>query len=129
MKEVFYNPHQYNQSMLLGLDSSIKEDRTAEDILFQVMLDKGVSLSSKIEKKTTTNGQKTFYIVGETGFGIIDLICCLDKKVNTEAVKEIAKLSPECCVFLDSGIENDATRTNIQQIFTTYSPKTKVEVL
>jgi len=129
MREVFYNPTAYQQDMLLGLDKSIKEDRTAEDILFQVMLDKGVSLSSKIEKRTTANGQQTYYIVGSTDFGIIDLICCLDNKINTEAVKEIAKLQPECCVFLDSGIANDATRTNIQQIFDTYSAKTKVEVL
>jgi adenine-specific DNA-methyltransferase len=129
MREVFYNPKQYDQAMLTSLDVTIKEDRTSEDILFQVMLDKGVSLSSKIEKRTTTNGKQAYYIVGNTDFGIIDLICVLDKKVNTDAVKEIAKLGSECVVFLDSGIESDATRTNIQQVFDTYSPKTKVEVL
>ncbi|MCL2630944.1 MAG: site-specific DNA-methyltransferase [Firmicutes bacterium] len=129
MREVFYNPNAYNQSMLLGLDTSIKEDRTEEDILFQVMLDKGISLSSKIEKRTTINGQQTYFIVGSTGFGIIDLVCCLDKKINTNAVKEIAKLNAECVVFLDSGMESDAARTNVQQVFDTYSPKTKVEVL
>jgi len=129
MRDVFYNPKAYDQGMLTGLDKSIKDDRTAEDVLFQIMLDKGVLLSSKIEKRTTTNGKQTYYIVGDTGFGIIDLVCVLDKEVNTEAVKEIAKLGSECVVFLDSGIKDGATRTNIQQIFDTYSPKTKVEVL
>ncbi|MDR2266617.1 MAG: site-specific DNA-methyltransferase [Christensenellaceae bacterium] len=128
MRDVFYNPKELDQSMLLDLENSIKEDRTAEDILFQVMLDRGISLSSKIEKRTIANGVQPYYIVG-TDFGIIDLICVLDGTVNTEAVKEIAKLSSECVVFLDSGIASDATRTNIQQIFDTHSPKTKVVVL
>ena len=129
MLPVFYNAQEYSQDMLVGLDKSIKDDRTAEDVLFQVMLDKGVKLSSKIDKRTTTNGKQTYYIVGSTDFGIIDLVCVLDKQINTDAVKEIAKLGSECVVFLDSGIKDDATRTNIQQIFDTYSPKTKVEVL
>jgi len=122
MREVFYHPDVYDQSMILGLDKSIKDDRTAEDVLFQVMLDKGVSLSSKIELR---NG---YYIVGDSSFGLIDLICSFDK-INLDTIKEIAKLQPECCVFLDSQVKDDATRTNIQQIFATYSPKTKMEVL
>ena len=134
MREVFYHPDQYDQAMLLGLDKSIKDDRTAEDVLFQVMLDKGVSLSSKIQLR---NG---YYIVGDTQYSLldtdykgdskasIDLICCFDK-ISLDTIKEIAKLQPECCVFLDSQVKDDATRTNIQQIFATYSPKTKVEVL
>ena len=122
MREVFYNPSLYDQSMILGLDKSIKEDRTAEDVLFQVMLDKGVKLCSKIEKR---NG---YYIVGSSEHGLVDLICSFEK-IDLDKIKEIAKLQPECAVFLDSQIKDDATRTNIQQIFKTYSPKTKVEVL
>ncbi|MDR2267106.1 MAG: site-specific DNA-methyltransferase [Christensenellaceae bacterium] len=129
MREVYYNPEQYNQSMILDLDITIKADRTPEDVLFQVMLDKGISLSSKIEKRTTANGEQTYYIVGNTGVGQIDLICCLDQKMNARTVEEITKLYAECVVFLDSGITSDAMRTNIQQLFATYSPKTKVEVL
>ncbi len=129
MKEVYYNPSDYHQGMLFGLDSSIKEDRSAEDILFQIMLDKGVLLSSKIEKRTTEVGSQNYYVVGSSDYEIIDLVCCLDEKINAESVKEIAKLKPACCVFLDSGMENDAVRTNIGQIFTTYSPSTKVEVV
>lgn len=132
MKDVYYNPSEYlekGQSFLFELDQSIKADRTAEDILLQVMLDKGVLLSSKIEKRIAAANNQTYYVVGNTDFDIIDLICCLDAKVNTDAVKEIAKLKPECCVFLDSGIANDSTRTNIEQIFDTYSPTTKVEVI
>lgn len=129
MKDTYYNPDQYSQEMLFGLESSVKDDRSAEDLLFQIMLDKGVLLSSKIEKRTTVQGSQTYYIVGETGFDIIDLICCLDKKIDTDAIVEIAKLQPECCVFLDSGMESDATRTNVEQIFATYSSKTKVEVI
>ncbi|MDR2267100.1 MAG: site-specific DNA-methyltransferase [Christensenellaceae bacterium] len=129
MREVFYNPKQYDQSMILELVSSIKDDRTAEDVLFQVMLDKGVSLSSKIEKRTTADRQQTYYIVGTAEHGVIDLICCLDEKIDTDAVKEIARLSPKSCVFLESGMKSDATRTNVQQVFDTYSAKTKVEVI
>ena len=129
MRDVFYSPKQYNQTMLAGLGASIKEDRTEEDVLFQIMLERGVSLSSKIEQRKTSNGRQSYYIVGSSDFEIIDLICVLDSKIDAESVKEVAKLQPECCVFLDHGIKDDATRVNIQQIFDTYSQKTKIEVL
>ncbi|MDR2267105.1 MAG: site-specific DNA-methyltransferase [Christensenellaceae bacterium] len=129
MRDVYYNPKAYNQDTLLDFITSIKEGRTAEDILFQVMLDKGVLPSSKIEKRRTTNGQQTYYIVGATESEVIDLICCLDKKIDTDAIKEIAKHQPGCCVFLDSGMDSDATRTNVKQVFDTYSSKTNLEVL
>ena len=129
MQDVYYNPNALKQADLFGLQSSIKEDRTAEDVLFQIMLDKGVLLSSQIELISTQNGKQNYYVVGKADYEIIDLICCLDKNIDTEAVKEIAKLKPECCVFLDSSMANDSTRTNVEQIFTTYSPNTKVEVI
>ncbi len=129
MREVYYNPNEYTQDLITNLESSIKDGRTAEDVLFQIMLDKGVLLSSQIQLKSTLTGGQKYYVVGKTDFDKIDLICCLDDKIDTEAVKELAKLLPECCVFLDSSMESDATRTNVEQIFKTYSPNTTVEVI
>ena len=96
--------------------------RTPEDLLFQVMLDLGVLLSSKIEE-TTIDGRKVFSAAD--GY----LIACFDEDVTDETVKAIARRQPFYAVFRDSGMASDSVMTNFEQIFETYSPRTQRKVL
>ena len=122
MKEVYYNPEEVTQSLLSKLEDNIKEDRTSEDLLFQVMLDMGVELSSDI--KTEIKSGKTVYNVNDG-----NLVCCFDKNLTNEVVTEIAKMQPLYAVFRDSSMASDSTNVNFEQIFETYSPTTKRKVL
>lgn len=128
MKDTYYEPNQYSTNLLDQLDENIKPDRTPEDLLFQVMLDLGLMLDSKIEEKII-NGKKVF-VVGEYNEAIDpDLICCFDTDVDNNTVTEIAKLKPRFCVFRDSSMAKDSVATNFDQIFETYSPSTTRKVL
>ena len=128
MKDTYYEPSQYSENLLDKLDENIKPDRTAEDLLFQVMLDLGLMLDSKIETKTINN--KKVFIVGEYNETIApDLICCFDSNVDNDTVTEIAKLKPRYCVFRDSSMAKDSVAVNFDQIFETYSPSTTRKVL
>ena len=118
MKEVYYNPAEYEAS----LEDNIKEDRTPEDLLFQVMLDLGVLLSSKI-KETTIAGKKVFNV--EDNY----LIACFDSDVTEETITAIAKQKPYYFVMRDSSMASDSVATNFDQIFATYSPDTVRKVL
>lgn len=122
MKEVYYNPAEYEQSLFSRLEDNIKEDRTPEDLLFQVMLDLGVLLSSKIEE-TTIAGKKVFNV--EDNY----LIACFDDNVTEDVITEIAKQKPYYFVMRDSSMANDSVATNFEQIFATYSPDTVRKVL
>lgn len=122
MKDVYYNPSEYEQSLFSRLEDNIKEDRTPEDLLFQVMLDLGVLLSSKIEE-TTIAGKRVFNV--EDNY----LIACFDDNVTEEVITEIAKQKPYYFVMRDSSMANDSVATNFEQIFATYSPDTVRKVL
>lgn len=122
MKDVYYNPAEYAPSLFSKLEDNIKEDRTPEDLLFQVMLDLGVLLSSKIEE-TTIAGKKVFYV------GKNYLIACFDDKVTEEVITEIAKQKPYYFVMRDSSMASDSVATNFEQIFAAYSPETVRKVL
>lgn len=122
MKDVYYNPAEYEPSLFSSLEDNIKEDRTPEDLLFQVMLDLGVLLSSKIEE-TTIAGKKVFNV--EDNY----LIACFDDNVTEEVITEIAKQKPYYFVMRDSSMANDSVATNFEQIFATYSPDTVRKVL
>ena len=122
MKEVYYNPAEYEPSLFSRLEDNIKEDRTPEDLLFQVMLDLGVLLSSKIEA-TTIAGKKVFNV--EDNY----LIACFDDNVTEEVITEIAKQKPYYFVMRDSSMANDSVATNFEQIFVAYSPDTVRKVL
>lgn len=122
MKDVYYSPSDFDKNLLDLMADNIKEDRTPEDLLFQVMLDLGVELSSKIEA-TTIAGKKVFDVAD--GF----LIACFDKDVNDETIKAIAQKQPYYFVMRDSSLENDSVATNFEQIFATYSPDTVRKVL
>ena len=122
MKEVFYKPDEVEQTLFDNYADNIKEDRTAEDLLFQVMLELGVTLSSSI-KETEINGCKVFNVAD--GF----LYACFDNNISDEVVKVIANEQPYYAVFRDSGMANDSVMTNFDQIFATYSPSTTRKVL
>lgn len=122
MKPVYYTPDEIGQQDLFSLVDNVKEDRTPEDLLFQVMLDLGVLLSSPIEVKEIA-GKKVFNVAD--GF----LLACFDHDVTEETVKAIAQMKPYYAVFRDSSMANDSVATNFDQIFETYSPETVRKVL
>lgn len=122
MKDVYYNPEEYNFNIFEKLTDNIKEDRTPEDLLFQVMLDLGVLLSSKIEE-STIDDKKVFNVAD--GF----LIACFDENVTEQTIKAIAQQKPYYFVMRDSSMANDSVATNFEQIFATYSPETVRKVL
>ena len=122
MKDVRYNPAEYTPSMFDTLADNIKEDRTPEDLLFQVMLDLGVLLSSKIEESTIA-GKKVFNVAD--GF----LVACFDANVTDKVITEIAKKKPYYFVMRDSSMASDSVAANFDQIFATYSPDTVRKVL
>lgn len=122
MKEIFYRPDEVEQTLFDNYASNIKEDRTPEDLLFQVMLDLGILLSSKIEE-TTIGGCKVFNVAD--GF----LYACFDNNISDEVVTAIAKQQPYYAVFRDSGMASDSVLTNFDQIFASISPSTVRKVL
>ena len=122
MENVYYTPEETQQQDLFSLVDNVKPDRTPEDLLFQVMLDLGVLLSSPIEVKEIA-GKKVFNVA--EGF----LLACFDHDVTEETVKAIAQTKPYYAVFRDSSMANDSVATNFDQIFETYSPETVRKVL
>ena len=122
MKEVYYNPAEYEASLFSSLEDNIKEGRTPEDLLFQVMLDLGVLLSSKIEE-TTIAGKKVFNVADNY------LIACFDSNVAEETIKAIAQQKPYYFVMRDSSLGSDSVAINFDQIFEAYSPTTIRKVL
>lgn len=122
MEDVYYRPVDYNQRQLEMFADNIKPDRTPEDLLFQVMLDLGILLSSDIQE-TEIAGKKVFSVAG--GY----LIACFDAEVTEETVKAIAQKQPVYAVFRDSSMASDSVATNFEQIFETYSPRTQRKVL
>ena len=122
MKDVYYRPAELGQMNLDQFTDNIKEDRTPEDLLIQVMLDLGVLLSSKVER-TGIAGKKVFSV--DDGY----LIACFDKDVTDEVVTAIAKQQPFYAVFRDSSFGSDSVAANFEQIFATYSPQTVRKVL
>ncbi len=122
MQDVYYNPAAMTQTLLDITTDNIKPDRTPEDLLFQVMLDLGVDLSSPIQE-TIIDGKKVFAVAGTY------LLACFDPGVTSDTVTAIAKQRPYYAVFRDSSMANDSVATNFDQIFETYSPGTVRRVL
>lgn len=122
MKDVYYNPEDFYSYFLDNLVDNIKEDRTPEDLLFQVMLDLGILLSSKIEE-SVIGGKKVFNVENN------HLIACFDENVTVNVITEIAKHKPYYFVMRDSSMANDSVAANFEQIFASYSPDTIRKVL
>lgn len=126
MKDVYYNPAEYEPSIFSSLEDNIKEDRTPEDLLFQVMLDLGILLSSKIQVRSEKVGMRNYsYFDVEDGY----LIACFDKNIDEEVITAIAKQKPYYFVMRDSSMATDSVATNFEQIFAAYSPDTVRKVL
>ena len=122
MEDVYYSPSDYDQNTLFTKTENVKADRTSEDLLFQVMLELGATLDSKIISTEVTG--KKIYNVAE-GY----LVACFDTEVSDEVVTAIAKMQPQYAVFRDSSMADDSTATNFEQIFRSYSPSTTTKVL
>lgn len=121
MKDIYYQPEQYDKTMLDHMVSHIKEDRSAEDLLFQVMLDWGVELSLPIKRKTI-DGSEVYFVAGNT------LVACFDK-FTMNVVDEIAKVKPLRVVSTELAIVHDQDKTNIKERFKQLSSDTEVRFL
>lgn len=122
MQDIYYSPKDISQADLFSQVDNVKPDRTGEDLLFQVMLELGATLDSKIE--TTTVAGKTIYNVAE-GY----LVACFEPDVTDDVVKAIAQMQPAYAVLRDTSMKDDSTATNFEQIFKTYSPDTVTRIL
>lgn len=121
MKDVFYTPDELNQADMLELADHIKEGRSSEDLLFQVMLDWGLELSLPIERKTL-QGKEVFYVAGNS------LVACFDA-INFAIVDEIALDKPLRVVSSERAIQLDHDKTNIKERFKQLSPDTEVKFI
>lgn len=120
MKDVYYRPDDLKQSELPGLIDNVKPDRTAEDLLFQVLVDWGVDLTLPIRRETVQG--KTVFFVDDNA-----LVACFDKGITEDLVKELAGHEPLRVVFRDNGFVSDAVKINVEQIFRQLSPITEVK--
>ena len=124
MADVYYAPDALDKGQIDLLVDNIKPDRTAEDLLFQVMLDWGVDLALPIAKKTI-QGKELFFVDGNA------LAACFDAQgqVDEAFVKELAKHQPLRVVFRDAGFKDSAVKINVEQIFKLLSPATEVKCI
>lgn len=122
MAEVYYNPDAVSQADLFAQVDNVKEDRTEEDLLFQVMLDWGVDLTLPIRRETI-DGNTVFFVADNA------LVACFDKSGNiTESfVKQLAEFEPMRLVFRDAGFASDSTKINVEQVLKQLSPTTDVK--
>lgn len=124
MAQVYYRPDELKQDDLLGMVDNVRPDRTAEDLLFQVLLDWGVDLALPIVREQVA-GREVFFVDGDA------LAACFvtDGSVDEDFVKALAERKPLRAVFRDSGFANDNARINVEQIFKAMSPTTEVKTI
>lgn len=122
MQDIYYRPDEISQADLLDAVDNVKPDRTAEDLLFQVLVDWGVDLTLPIRRETIQG--KTVFFVDENA-----LVACFDRGISEELVKELAKSEPLRVVFRDNGFESDAVKINVEQVFRQLSPTTEVKAI
>ena len=120
MEDVYYTPAEFNEQKLF--DDNIKPDRTEEDLLFQTMIELGIELSAKIEKRS---------IAGKTVWSVSDgyLMACFGEEVNETTITEIARQQPYYFVMRDSSLANDQVADNFEQIWEEYSKDTVRRIL
>jgi len=122
MQDVYYRPQDYKQETMDMFADNIKPDRSADDLLTQVMLNWGLPLSYKIEQ-ATINGKQVFKVAQDS------LFACFDKGIDDAFAKEIAKEKPLRIVFRDNGFANDTAKINVQQLLKQLSPETEMKVI
>lgn len=116
MKDVYYHPKDLKQDNLLDLVDTIKADRTPEDLLIQVLLDKALTLDLPIKTQKFKNN--TVYIVGEN-----DLIVCMDTVLDADIIDDLAQLGADTAVFRDSSFATEADRIKLETHFKRLSPR------
>lgn len=122
MNDVYYKPADIDQGFLDKLDTNIKRDRTPMDLLFQVMLECDLELSSKIEERQI-NGKQVFFVNDK------ELVACFDENIDEATITEIAKLKPYYFVMRDSSLATDNVADNFEQLWNAYSKDTIRKVL
>jgi adenine-specific DNA-methyltransferase len=122
MTDVYYEPSKLNQTQLNMFESNIREDRTSEDLLTQVILDLGLTLDLKIEEKEIL-GNKVYYVAGNS------LVACFDNKINIDIINEICKIKPLKIVFRESSFSNDSDKINAYERIKKLSPETEISVI
>ena len=120
MQDVYYTPKEFTERNLFA--DNVKPDRTAEDLLFQVMLDLGVELSATIEQRTIDD-KRVFFVNGNY------LVACFDEAISESTITEIAKMQPRYFVMRDSSLASDNVADNFDQLFETYSKDTIRKIL
>ena len=122
MADVYYTPDAFDKNNPKLFVDNIKPDRTAEDLLFQVMLDWGVDLALPIARESI-QGKEVFFVDDNA------LVACFDAQggIDEDFVKVLAKYQPLRVVFRDAGFKNDAVKINVEQIFKLLSPSTEVK--
>lgn len=122
MKDVFYKPSDVEQMNLLDYISNIKDDRSTDDLLTQVMLDLGLTLDLKIDEKTILNN-KVYFVENNS------LVACFDEQIDINIVDEICKCNPMKVVFKDTSFKTDKDKINLEEKIKKLSPDTEVSVL
>ncbi|OBZ17111.1 site-specific DNA-methyltransferase [Bacillus sp. FJAT-26390] len=122
MKDVYYSPDKLGQVNLDDVSSNIKEDRTSEDLLIQVMLECGLELSLPMESREIV-GNTVHYVAGNS------LIACFDEEISESVIKKIGEDQPLRVVFRDSSFQDDSARINVEELFKLLSPSTEIQVV
>ena len=122
MRDVYYRPAELNQSQLMGVVDNVKDDRTHEDVLFQVLVELGLDLTLPIRREAVQS--KIVFFVND-----IDLIACFDQGVTENLAKDLAIRTPLRVVFRDNSFDSDPVKINVQQIFRQLSRSTDVMVI
>ena len=122
MQDVYYTPQDYTQESIDLFADNVKPDRSADDLLAQVMLDWGLPLSLKIEQ-VNISGKQVFKVAENS------LYACFDSGIDEHFAKAIAQDEPLRIVFKDSGFKNDTAKTNVKQLLKQLSPETEMKVI
>jgi adenine-specific DNA-methyltransferase len=122
MRDVYYRPDEVNKDDLFGQVDNIREGRTPDDLLFQVLVDWGVDLGLPISKETISK-KSVYFVDGNV------LAACFDSAITEELVKAIAGRKPMRVVFRDNGFASDVVKINVEQVFKLLSPSTEVKVI
>ncbi len=122
MQDVYYKPQEYDQGQLDAFADNVKPDRTADDLLAQILLDWGLPLSLPIEQVNVA-GKKVFKVAGNS------LYACFDTDIDEGFAKAVAEEAPLRIVFKDSGFKNDTAKENVKQLLKQLSPETEMKVI
>ena len=122
MADVYHRPQDYDQNNLELFADNVKEGRSADDLLAQIMLDWGLPLSLPIEE-TTIAGKRVFNVAGNS------LMACFETGIDEAFAKKVAEEEPLRIVFKDAGFASDTAKSNVKQLLKQLSPETEMKVI